>query len=1097
MLRPAFPELSSSTGTANIFVDDTDTANRRVVRMRQFNEMSLDATRNIADRLTGRRNDVSVTPSRKEVISNKGVAASIVGVGDELASYFDRMIDLEQERQQWQRMMDNRTLEAIKDLVDVTGNNSEGGLGGMLGGIPGMIAGLGAALGASIAAALGIGKVVKGVVTDATRPAKNLRRGDKAAASAADNVADDMTKKAASTADNMADDAARQAAAATAARNQADDVARAIPNPGLRLGQFDDVGTRMSDDAMRITANATDNLISNLPRIDYSQFSDVGGRMLSDLHVPATVVNAAPISSLDNSLKELSSLYEEAVSNTASATAGAAVTRSAAEATPSAVRTGLKAAGKAAVVGGVVLDTYEALKEDGRATKNNDIVGSILGGVAATPGYLVDGIGIAGGWLENKTFGTNTINRGYQRALDMAGGSASEKGFGGDMQSFHKAWMTGIADDAGILTGTQTANLIFDVTDGVGLTNSAPATIDDAALNRQIELIVSDLKGFNGDPMQKMHIQAAIDKIADQPGYVEAQRRRQDIDLLEMDFWKEMLAMTDEERASFLQRSAGMAGGQVNSYTTGGRIISGPDFIGPMPQTQPTNVGPGSAHAQAIAAKLANATGDAATNDYLLTTAFIESKFDPNAVSSTGATGILQFTKGTGKDYGLVTGNGDHRRNVDASIAAGIKLTEAGKRQLQQAGLPVTPENLYMVHQLGIGGGPQLLKAALGQGGLGNLHGAMNVNMNESMKQFFGGDVRAYAAKHGDQATAAAYTKMWGEKYRAHRQEAYQMAGLSGGSVTPPADPIAKIEATGRSVPETVTPNTSAGSGDLSGIIPAHAGVDLAGLTPQTKSALSSLQSSFGGSLTINSAYRSPEKNASVGGATGSQHMQGKAVDISTRGMDDLTKRSLLSKAMEAGFTSFGFYPTFMHADTRAGKARWVGGGMPGIPAWATDVLNNQGPVNMSYMPDEGGITQGNYTPPPGVSGADAGMGDMSGGMSQVMQGLAVAQSMRTGVAMDAGMNIGTSTQEDAAQHIARTNGADAAGIVNQPLPVTSTSPMDLMPTPPQVAPRQSRSNSNQAVGQRVPHPNVNNIPNNIDDMMMLGEFAKGLGKND
>ena len=39
------------------------------------------------------------------------------------------------------------------------------------------------------------------------------------------------------------------------------------------------------------------------------------------------------------------------------------------------------------------------------------------------------------------------------------------------------------------------------------------------------------------------------------------------------------------------------------------------------------------------------------------------------------------------------------------------------------------------------------------------------------------------------------------------------------------------------------------------------------------------------GPLKINSGYRTPEHNAKVGGVPNSQHIHGKALDISTRGM--------------------------------------------------------------------------------------------------------------------------------------------------------------------------------------------------------------------
>jgi hypothetical protein len=70
--------------------------------------------------------------------------------------------------------------------------------------------------------------------------------------------------------------------------------------------------------------------------------------------------------------------------------------------------------------------------------------------------------------------------------------------------------------------------------------------------------------------------------------------------------------------------------------------------------------------------------------------------------SPTGAAGPLQFTRGTGKKYGLVGPQGDIRRDVDANIKAGVGLTldNAGvlKRYL---GRDPTFSELALAHQQG------------------------------------------------------------------------------------------------------------------------------------------------------------------------------------------------------------------------------------------------------------------------------------------------------------------------------------------------------------------------------------------------------------
>ena len=50
-----------------------------------------------------------------------------------------------------------------------------------------------------------------------------------------------------------------------------------------------------------------------------------------------------------------------------------------------------------------------------------------------------------------------------------------------------------------------------------------------------------------------------------------------------------------------------------------------------------------------------------------------ESAWNPNAVSSTGATGLGQFTKGTGTDYGLVGAGFDNRADPALNMTAMVK----------------------------------------------------------------------------------------------------------------------------------------------------------------------------------------------------------------------------------------------------------------------------------------------------------------------------------------------------------------------------------------------------------------------------------------
>ena len=83
-----------------------------------------------------------------------------------------------------------------------------------------------------------------------------------------------------------------------------------------------------------------------------------------------------------------------------------------------------------------------------------------------------------------------------------------------------------------------------------------------------------------------------------------------------------------------------------------------------------------------------------------------------------------------------------------------------------------------------------------------------------------------------------------------------------------------------------------------------------------------------GKSITINSGYRTPDYNKSVGGASKSQHLYGKACDIRVKGLSArkvaLAVRQLINdgKIPSGGV---GEYSSFVHYDQRGTNARWKG----------------------------------------------------------------------------------------------------------------------------------------------------------------------------
>ena len=85
---------------------------------------------------------------------------------------------------------------------------------------------------------------------------------------------------------------------------------------------------------------------------------------------------------------------------------------------------------------------------------------------------------------------------------------------------------------------------------------------------------------------------------------------------------------------------------------------------------------------------------------------------------------------------------------------------------------------------------------------------------------------------------------------------------------------------------------------------------------------LQALRDRLGKPLIVRSAYRSPEHNHAVGGATCSKHMDGTAFDIAMTNHDPV---AFEAAAREVGFLGFGFYPRsgLIHVDL--GPARQWG----------------------------------------------------------------------------------------------------------------------------------------------------------------------------
>lgn len=88
------------------------------------------------------------------------------------------------------------------------------------------------------------------------------------------------------------------------------------------------------------------------------------------------------------------------------------------------------------------------------------------------------------------------------------------------------------------------------------------------------------------------------------------------------------------------------------------------------------------------------------------------------------------------------------------------------------------------------------------------------------------------------------------------------------------------------------------------------------------------LRDELGKPIKVNSGYRTPKYNKSVGGAKNSQHLYAAAADIKVSGIGpaklaEKIEALISSGKMEKG--GVGVYPTFTHYDVRGKNVRWNG----------------------------------------------------------------------------------------------------------------------------------------------------------------------------
>ena len=100
----------------------------------------------------------------------------------------------------------------------------------------------------------------------------------------------------------------------------------------------------------------------------------------------------------------------------------------------------------------------------------------------------------------------------------------------------------------------------------------------------------------------------------------------------------------------------------------------------------------------------------------------------------------------------------------------------------------------------------------------------------------------------------------------------------------------------------------------------------------------------------VTSGYRSPSYNSRVGGARGSQHMHGNAMDISVRGMSPEDQQKMLQWWKSQGAGGFGYYPNSQSVHVDFGKTRAWGpdrtsGSLGQTPSFFQDFVSGRTPT--------------------------------------------------------------------------------------------------------------------------------------------------------
>lgn len=148
-------------------------------------------------------------------------------------------------------------------------------------------------------------------------------------------------------------------------------------------------------------------------------------------------------------------------------------------------------------------------------------------------------------------------------------------------------------------------------------------------------------------------------------------------------------------------------------------------------------------------------------SNFMTTMMRIESNFNPDAVSSTGAKGLYQFTKGTGKQYGLVGKGFDDRFDPEKNIEAAARLAKDNYNTLKKLGID-NPQahDLYGAHQQGAKGWANLTNQASDPSSSLSAGQLKNIGVNISSK-----DKALFDSLTTDSEKASFFKNLWVDKF--------------------------------------------------------------------------------------------------------------------------------------------------------------------------------------------------------------------------------------------------------------------------------------------------------------------------------------------